>query len=88
MRIASYYKVPIAHLGAMGESSCSKVRSTMSTSPLILSMIRLSCSENSSDLSNALFRICSACRNWLQNHLMSFDTLFIFLFVWFDGAKV
>lgn len=78
MRIASYYKVPIAQPGAMGESSCSKVRSVISTSPLILSMICLSCSENSSDSSNALFRICSACRNWLQNHLMSFDTLFIF----------
>ena len=45
---------------------------------LILLMMRLSCSEKFSALSSAFARICSACCNWLQNHLMSFDTLFIF----------
>ena len=78
----------IAHRGAFGESSINRVRSAISTSFLILPMMRLSCSENSSAFSNALARICSDCCNWLQNHLMSFDTLFIFLFVWFDGAKI
>lgn len=79
----------MAHRGAFGESSINRVRSAISTSFLILPMMRLSCSENSSAFSNALARICSDCCNWLQNHLMSFDTLFIFfLFVWFDGAKI
>ena len=61
----------------MGESNCNNVRSAISTSLLILFIICLSCSEKASALSNAFDRICYASRNWLQNHLMSFDTLFI-----------
>ena len=78
MRTVSCCKVPVAHHGALGASNCNKVRSAILTSFLILLMMRLSCSEKFSALSSAFARICSACCNWQQNHLMSFDTLFIF----------
>ena len=60
--------------------NCNKVRSAILTSFLILLMMRLSCSEKFSALSNAFARIPSAILSWSTNHLMSFDTFFIILF--------
>ena len=79
---------PIAHNGAMGESSCNNVRSAISTSHLILLIMSLSCSEKFSALSSAFDRISSASLSWSTNHLMSFDTFFIILFFWFYFAKI
>ena len=83
-----YVRKIVAHNGAMGESSCNNVRSAISTTLLILLMMRLSCSEKFSALSNAFARIPSAILSWSTNHLMSFDTFFIILFFWFYFAKI
>lgn len=72
----------------MGESSCNNVRSAISTSLLILLIMRLSCSEKFSDFSIAFDRIPSAILSWLTNHLMSFDTFFIIFFFRFYVAKI
>ena len=68
--------------------NCNKVRSAILTSFLILLMMRLSCSEKFSALSNAFAKIPSAILSWSTNHLMSFDTFFIILFFWFYVAKI
>ena len=80
MRTVSCCKVSAAYYGALGVSNCNKVRSAILTSFLILLMMRLSCSEKFSALSNAFARIPSAILSWSTNHLMSFDTFFIILF--------
>ena len=49
-----YVRKIVAHNGAMGESSCNNVRSAISTTLLILLMMRLSCSEKFSALSESL----------------------------------